>query len=271
MAFDSLGARGMSTWVSTKDLKILIDPGVNLGPKRYGLPPHPTEVEKKASLWEHIKERAFKADCLILTHYHQDHYNPDELEIFDGKWVLVKHPTQNINYNQRLRARALLGVIGGRVGKLEYSDGGEFKVGDTRIRFSGPVPHGADTKRGWVTEVAISGNGRRFLHTSDVDGAALEEHLRFIREENPQILIVDGPTLLGRTWSPNQIWRIIDEIHVERVVVDHHSTRYFGWEENLSDAYEVAAQKGIVLGTAAEFLGTPNQFLEMNRKALYGG
>lgn len=270
LAFDSLGARGMCTCVSTSDLSILINPGVNLGPRRYGLPPHPVEVEKKAALWENIKEHASKADCLVITHYHQDHYNPDELEIFTGKLALVRHPTEKINYNQRLRAQRLLRVMGERVRKLEYSDGREFQFGNTRIRFSQPVPHGTDTRRGWVTEVSVTQGSERLVHTSDVDGAALDEHLKFIREENPQVLILDGPTLLGRSWSPNQIARIIREIDAERVVVDHHPTRYFGWEENLRDAYEAADQKGIELGTAAEFLGVPNEFLEMNRKALYG-
>ncbi len=270
LAFDSLGARGMSTWVSTKDLSIVIDPGVNLGPKRYGLPPHPIEVKKKAALWEEIKEYSSKADCLVITHYHQDHYNPDELEIFTGKLVLVRHPTEKINYNQRVRAQRLLASIERRVHRLEYSDGRHFQFGGTRVRFSGPVPHGSDTRRGWVTEVSISDGSQRFLHTSDVDGAALDEHLEFIRGESPQTLIVDGPTLLGRSWSPNGLARIIEEIDVKRVVVDHHPTRYFGWEENLRDAYEVAKEKGVRLETAAEFKGVPNEFLEMNRKALYG-
>ena len=41
VASDSMGTRSMATYVETKDVKIFIDPGVALGPSRYGLPPHP--------------------------------------------------------------------------------------------------------------------------------------------------------------------------------------------------------------------------------------
>ena len=44
LAAESLGVRSMCTYVETPDLRILIDPGVSLGP-RFGLLPHPKEYE----------------------------------------------------------------------------------------------------------------------------------------------------------------------------------------------------------------------------------
>ncbi|MEW6329676.1 MAG: MBL fold metallo-hydrolase, partial [Candidatus Micrarchaeota archaeon] len=75
LAFDSLGTRSMCTFIETKDVNILIDPGVALAPSRYGLPPHSLELERLAEHWRTIKEHARSADIMIITHYHYDHHN----------------------------------------------------------------------------------------------------------------------------------------------------------------------------------------------------
>ena len=106
IAFDSMGARGMSCLVVTEGISVLIDPGVNLGPRRHKLPPHPLEVEKKASLWDRIREESRNVDVIILTHYHYDHLNPECYEVFFGKRVFLKNPDENLNYNQRKRAHS---------------------------------------------------------------------------------------------------------------------------------------------------------------------
>lgn len=45
LAAESFGARSMCTYVETRDVKILLDAGVSLRPKRFGLPPHPLEFK----------------------------------------------------------------------------------------------------------------------------------------------------------------------------------------------------------------------------------
>ncbi len=50
IAFESLGVRSMAIFVETDDLKILIDPSVALGPKRYGLPLHPLEIDPRRNI-----------------------------------------------------------------------------------------------------------------------------------------------------------------------------------------------------------------------------
>ncbi len=84
LAFDSFGVRSvrsMATFVETDDIAVLIDPGVSLAPRRYGLPPHPIEEQRMNEHWEDIKEHAARSDVLIVTHYHYDHYDPEEPEV----------------------------------------------------------------------------------------------------------------------------------------------------------------------------------------------
>jgi len=76
LAADSLGTRSMATFVETGDINILVDPAVSLGPRRYGLPPHPLEYEKMDEHWGNIKKYVASSDVLILTHYHYDHHDP---------------------------------------------------------------------------------------------------------------------------------------------------------------------------------------------------
>src|SRR5574341_976728 len=126
IAADSLGTRSMATFVGTRDCSICIDPSVSLGPKRYGLPPHPLEYEKQDEHWQSIRENAGKSDVMIITHYHYDHHNPDAPEIYKDKSVFIKHPEENINRSQKTRAAYFLKQIDGMPERLEYADGREF-------------------------------------------------------------------------------------------------------------------------------------------------
>ena len=147
LAFESFGTRSMSTFIQTKDVNILIDPGVALAPLRYGLSPHPVELKRLSEHWNKIVEYAKRSDILIITHYHYDHHNPnDNLEIYKNKIVLIKHPAEKINLSQKKRASYFLEKIKNLPEKLRYSDGKEFKFGDTKIKFSPPVFHGKDSK-----------------------------------------------------------------------------------------------------------------------------
>ena len=48
LAADSLGVRSMATYVEAGALRLLIDPGATLAPRRYGLDPAPAEEEALA-------------------------------------------------------------------------------------------------------------------------------------------------------------------------------------------------------------------------------
>lgn len=100
LAADSMGARSMAFLVETKDVRIVIDPSVRLGPYRNGLGPHETELERLSVLHDNIAKAVVKADVLTISHYHYDHHEPDYPDWCKDKVLLVKHPTENINKRQ---------------------------------------------------------------------------------------------------------------------------------------------------------------------------
>lgn len=89
LSFDSMDTRSMCTYVETSDVRLVIDPGVSLAPRRYGLPPHEAEKEKMQKDWDLIVEKSREADILIVTHYHYDHHDPEYPQIYEGKIVLL--------------------------------------------------------------------------------------------------------------------------------------------------------------------------------------
>ena len=66
LSSDSMSTRSMCTCVMTGDVRIVIDPGVSLAPKRYGLPPHDIEIEKMRKDWRRIEERSGEADDITI-------------------------------------------------------------------------------------------------------------------------------------------------------------------------------------------------------------
>ena len=54
---DSMGIRSMATLVEVGDEKIFIDASAALGPYRYGLPPHPLELEAlEKEFWIYVHQ-----------------------------------------------------------------------------------------------------------------------------------------------------------------------------------------------------------------------
>lgn len=276
LAFESLGVRSMATQVETEDVDLVIDPAVALSPNRFGLAPHPVEEEAKALLWNRIKERVSGASLLVLTHYHFDHVDPHEIEIFSGKTVLLKHPLELINRSQRGRASSILPRLRKSAKEVVYADGRIFSFGETEIRFSMPVPHGESAQRGYVVEVSVRAD-KVFLFTSDVQGPLLREQVDFILEEKPDLLFVDGPftymdsslgSLRLRDANENLV-KIIREAGVSRMVVDHHLTRDLNYRERIRPACEVAEELGVRMECAADFLNVEPNLLEARRRDLY--
>ncbi|MEM5882792.1 MAG: MBL fold metallo-hydrolase [Candidatus Aenigmatarchaeota archaeon] len=278
IAFDSLGTRSMATFVETDDIKILIDPGVSLAPVRYGLPPHALELKKLDESWEKIVKLASDSDILIITHYHYDHHNPwENLEIYKNKIVLIKHPTEKINFSQKGRAKYFLEQIKNLPKKLEFCDGKEFKFGRTRIKFSQPVFHGTNPKLGYVTEVLIENSEYKFLHTSDIEGPTQKEQVDFIIENKPNLVFLDGPLsymiyrfgLENLEISIQNMIKIIGACPLESLIVEHHFLRDLNWKEKISKVYEFAERKKIKVQCVAEFLNKSVEMLEAKRKELY--
>ncbi len=278
LGFDSFGVRSMATFVETDDTKILIDPGVALAPSRYGLEPHPMEWQRLEETWALIKQYAEDSEMLVVTHYHYDHHDPDYPELYNRKTVFIKNPVQNINRSQKERAAFFLELIKGLPKKLEIADGGNFQLGRTIVNFSKAVCHGTNPRLGYVIEVSIKSNGEKFLHTSDVEGPSLDDQIKFILEEKPNILFVDGPMtyMLGYRYSfksleitNKNLVKAIKETDAHTIVLDHHFLRDLNYKTRIKPVYEEAEKRGVKVTTAAEFSGRKIEMLEALRKELY--
>lgn len=278
LAAESLGVRSSAVFIETGDVKILIDPGVSLASRRFGLPPHRLEIKAMNESWRVIKEYAARADVLIITHYHFDHFDPTEPVLFNGKVLLIKHPKENINASQRERARELVRNFRTLPRRVEFADNGRFEFGGTAIRFSPALPHGPGTKVGWVVETSVREGGSCFLYTSDIQGASLPEHARFILSENPDVLYLDGPLtyLMGQGFSPDDlrssignICAVIETAQTETVILDHHLLRDLHWRDHLAEVFAKAGKRGRRIVTAAGFLGREDEALEAKRKGLF--
>ncbi|NOY11006.1 MAG: hypothetical protein GXO67_02745 [Archaeoglobi archaeon] len=276
IAFDSMGARSMATYVETGDVRIFIDPSVALGPRRYGLPPHRLELRRKEELWERIKEYLQKSDVVVITHYHYDHHNPAEVELLEGKRVLVKHPEERINRSQMGRARKFLKPLR-EIADVEYADGKSVEIGDTLIEFSPAVPHGTDPRLGYVVMVMIDDGKERFIHTSDVEGASLEEQIGWLRERDAEIVFMDGPMtyMLGYRFSETSLEKSVENVsslmggELKTIVLDHHLTRDLAWRERVSEIIERGEELGVSVESAATIAGLDEELLEARRKELY--
>ena len=278
LAFDSFGARSMATFVETDDLRILIDPGVALGPSRYKLPPHPLEILRESGLWQDIKTHAADADILIVSHYHYDHYNPEEPLLYNNKILYTKHPEENINKSQSKRASYFLKKLEGIPKSIKISDNNEFRHGATRIRFSMPVCHGTNPRLGYVVQTAIECGGEKFIHTSDVEGPSMPEQIQFVIDEQPDVVVLDGPMtyMLGFRYSKKSLdlsienmIRIIAETPAHTIIPDHHFMRDLKYRERIAPVYEAADDAGKKVITAAEYAGREIEALEARRKELY--
>ncbi len=129
-----------------------------------------------------------------------------------------------------------------------------------------------------MTEVNIKSNNEKFLHTSDVEGPSLEEQIRFILEEKPDILFVDGHMtyMLGYRYSfksleisNNNLIKAMRETGLQTLVLDHHFLRDLNYKIRIKPVYEAAEKYDVKVLTGAEFCGRKIEMLEALRKELY--
>ncbi|MDQ1280978.1 MAG: uncharacterized protein QG670_2241 [Thermoproteota archaeon] len=289
LAAESLGVRSMCTYVETPDIHILIDPGVSLG-QRFGLLPHPREYKEIMDCRARIRDFASKTEVITISHYHFDHITPAYTDyawnlsnfdvarqIYENKTILAKNARASINPSQRRRGWMLKKSMGNFFKTFEVADGKAFTYGKTKMKFSEPVFHGEENSPlGWVIMLTIEFEGQKVMHTSDVEGPILDETLEIILSESPSITYVSGPPLylMGYSVKEDTIKRGSENLSklVERiptVILDHHLLRAEKWRESLSNLFEAAERVGHKVITAAEFLGEPNNFLEVRRRELY--
>jgi len=283
LAEESLGVRSMCFYVETEDVKILLDAGVSLAPRRFGKPPHPLEFKALRACRRRILRYAEKAEIVTVSHYHLDHYTPpfkswfewcDEeafSTIYGGKVVLIKDFRRDVNLNQMKRGYVFHKKVKEIASKVVVVDGKDVEEGGTLIKFSGPLPHGAEgSALGWVLCVSIWDGKGKLIYAPDVQGPASEKALNFILNERPQLVIIGGPpTYLegfkvgGTTLSSafSNLAKLAYE--VDKIIIGHHLLRDPFWKFRLRG---INVDK---LLTAATFLGISDNLLEAHRSELY--
>ena len=268
----------MATLVETPDVTILLDPAVRLGPFRYDLRPHPTEKARQRELWRSIREAARRADVLTVSHYHFDHHNPDAPSIFRGKLAYLKDGKAHINRSQRLRASAFVRAVKKYPQEIQVADGNDVDFGGTQLSFSPAVPHGYSDELGYVVMARIAQGEEVFVHTGDVEGPPLKEHLGFLLDAAPTVLYVDGPMThmpehypeSMTTRSLENLARIVRSTDLRTLILDHHLLRDREWRSRIGPLRGIAEEHDVHLQTAAEFAGKAVDPLEANRDRLYG-
>jgi len=285
LAFESLGVRSMATFIET-DQKILIDPGTSLGPKRFGLPPWKTEFDALYQTRASIQESAKKADVVIISHYHHDHFTPFSLgrfldsspqyaeEIYRDKKLFIKSPESKINKSQQKRAHDLLTNLKNINRDITYSDGNTIELGNTTLKFSNALPPGpAESRLGFLVTTTVQWEDEKLLHASDVQGPIYDGTKNYILNEAPDILILSGPPLylVGFALSGEDIENARSNLvdlckNIPQVVVDHHLLRDLRCFDFIKSLQEETENQVLV---ASELMGKEPNLLEARRKEFY--
>ncbi len=109
--FDSYGAKSSCVKVVTNDIRMVIDPGVAIMH-----PSFPASIDDKVRWLEEGRLRIYSslqdADIIIITHYHYDHFIPDDPTIYGERLAsFLKNPNVYINDSQRERAKVFLEAL----------------------------------------------------------------------------------------------------------------------------------------------------------------
>jgi len=290
LAAESLGVRSMCTYVETPDVNILLDPGVSLGPNRFGYPPHPREYEAIAECRRRISEASSRAEAITISHYHFDHHTPSfedwccnwsspevARQIYEGKLVLAKSYRDKVNFSQRHRGWMFAKTGGKYATKIETADGKAFNLGDTEVRFSDPVFHGPrGSPLGWLVMTTVRCHGEKAMFASDVQGPMHDDTLKAILSESPRLIVVGGPPLyladfrMGGEDVRRGLRNLTEVVRsVPVIILEHHLLRDVGWRQFAQPVFDAASQTGHTVLTAAEFTNRQDNLLEANRKKLF--
>jgi predicted metallo-beta-lactamase superfamily hydrolase len=271
---ESLGVRGLSCVVRTKDRKVVIDPGVALGFNRHGLMPHPVQVIASERTRRLIEKAMEDATDIVISHYHGDHIplvnaNPYQLSVERIVRLCVRprfwaKGMKDISYYQANRAKALVKSLG-RI--LPNAEG----MKDGPLVFSLPVPHGErDSRGGSLMMTRVEEDGKVFVHASDIQ-MLNDEAVRQIIAWQPNIVLASGPPIyLSSLTSQEQedalrrTLRLAQE--VDTLILDHHLMRSKKGERWLDNVSFLAGHNVVC---AADFMGLSRNLLEAERVLWY--
>ena len=274
LSAESLGTRGLSCLVRTRERVILIDPAMALGYWREGFLPHPVQVAAGEDARERILEAVKFAGDIVVSHFHGDHVPLENANPF-------QMPLQRFASSLGEKVRWWMNSVPPDAGKagirfrnirdaVDCEDGLCWGRTDGSMSFSRPVPHGfAETFMGRVMMTRIEDGNEVFVHASDIqllsDGAVNQ-----ILEWAPSILLVSGPPLYrdlssGDVAEARGRARMLAE-NIGVCIFDHHLLRSLEGEKWLDS---LAAESPGEVISAAEFMGRPRRLLEARRAELY--
>jgi len=286
IAYDSFGVRSQCTLVVTDDLKILIDPGVALGPRRYGLPPTEPELKALELARKKIIEIGKIADVTIVTHYHYDHHPfPGDEEMYEacfkGKIVIAKDIKNNINYSGKRRGKLFESKVKELSDELIWGDGKSFKFGSVSVKISPAVWHGdVGSRVGRVFMVYLSDGSGDFLFGSDAQSLADPEAMRWFIKMDPSIATLDGYPTIFVGWrmsiksfekALSNLGMAIKSTKVFKIILDHHIVRDIDYKDKIKPIIDLASSLNKKILTAAEYYDVKNFFLEAWRKKIKNG
>jgi len=271
---ESLGVRGLSCAVEVNERKIVIDPGLALGYRRYGLLPHPAQVAVGEQVRREIIAALEDATDVVVSHFHGDHIplpnaNPYQLKaqqvapLCQTVRFWTKGP-DGLSHNMVHRRESLRKVLSRDLPNAEEQQDGP-------IAFSPPVLHGEPHNGlGRVMMTRIEDESSVFVHASDIqllDGKAISLILAW----RPNIVLAGGPPLYLPRLSARlrkRAWENALRLArgVDTLILDHHLLRS---KEGLSWLDRLSAETGHRVICGADFMGRPRHLLEAQRIQLY--
>ncbi len=274
LSAESMGVRGLCCRVEAEGRVIIIDPGLALGERRFGLPPHPVQVAAGRAARRDIIAALEGATDVVFSHFHGDHVpladaNPYQLAFtqlpsrFKSLHAWSLSP-EGQTPTCRDRAHDLMALLGPQFRLAEGVMAGP-------LSFSPAMPHGIDgLPFGSVMLTRVDLGGPVFVHASDIqllDDATVE----FILDWEPNLVLAAGPPLYHRGLGARQRARAWNNARylaaeVGTLILDHHLMRSLegeAWLEKLS------LEMGRRVYCAADFMGRPRRLLEAQRRELY--
>ncbi len=160
---------------------------------------------------------------------------------------------------------------------VKFADGKDFHFNKTKISFTRPFFHGIEYSRvGWVISTTITYGKEKIIHSSDLEGPVIEDQAEWIIKEDPDVLILDGPStylipfmlnLINLRRAIENVCRIIRETRkLKLIIYDHHLPRDRKFKERVKEVYDVAEENGKQVLTAAEYMGKTPVVLKVQKE-----
>ena len=257
--------------METESRRILIDPGIALGYKKYALLPHPLQIALDEEIQRQIVAAWSQATDIIISHFHGDHVplidaNPYQLNMERVRGVnpdvRVWAKGSFLSLTEGKRVRAFSQVLKKKINTAEGREG--------PCTFSAPVPHGRAAGNPEKVVMTKIEEDFVFVHASDIQ-LLNNEAISVILSWRPDVVFLSGPPIYLSRVSNEQLEMarknaLLLSRQIDTLIIDHHLLRDRKgvlWLEELSSE----SLNQIMCG--ADFMKRPRLFLEADRRILY--